>query len=97
MKDSFSFIYKELRTNWTGVTHQYTVLQETEKTWKILNRPKLQRGVLKKITEKAFFFCGNNKLTEGAFVTQPSSNAGNSDGRIVWVMTDHCFMFYITG
>jgi len=31
MMDGFRFIYKQLKTNWTGVTHQYTVLEETEK------------------------------------------------------------------
>jgi len=81
--DGFSFICKQLRTNWTGITHQYTVLQETEKTCQILNRTKSKCGVFKKMMEQAVFFCGNNTLTEGVFVTQPSSNAGNSVGRIV--------------
>jgi len=77
MTDGLSFIYKQLKTNWTGVTQQYTVLQETEKTWQILNRPKLKRCVFKKIMEHGFLFCGNNTLTEGVFVNQPSSNVGN--------------------
>jgi len=38
------------------------------------------------------FCCGHNILTEGVFVTQLSSNAGISVGRIVWVMTNCCFV-----
>jgi hypothetical protein len=51
MMDSFGVVYKQLRTNWTGITHRYTVAQETEKTWQILNRPKLKHGVFNKIVE----------------------------------------------
>jgi len=86
MMDGFSFIYKQLRTNWTVVTHQYTVLQQTETIWHILCRPKLKRGVFKQIMEQAVFLCGNVILT-GVCVIHPSSNAGNSVGRIVWFMT----------
>jgi len=42
----------------TVVTHQYTILQEKERTWQILNRPTLKNvTILKKYTEKQFSFC----------------------------------------
>jgi hypothetical protein len=40
-------------------------------------------------------FCGNNILTEGVFVTQPSSNAGISVWRIVWITTNCHFVSFV--
>ena len=40
-------------------------------------------------------FCGHNILTDSVFVTQPSSNAGITFWRIVWVTTTCRFMSVI--
>jgi hypothetical protein len=73
------------------VTYQYTVLQETEKTWQIFNIPTYKHIMfLQKYKEKQFL-CGHKILT-GVFVTQLSSNVGISVRRIMWVTTNCCFM-----
>jgi len=38
------------------------------------------------------YFCGQNSLIEGKFLTQVSSNIGISVWQIVWVMTNCCCM-----
>jgi len=45
------------------VTHQYTILKETEKTRQILNRPTFRHIFYKDI--KRSNFCGHNILTAG--------------------------------
>ena len=54
------------------VTHQYTVLQETERTWVILYRPNLTHIMFLWKYKNQQFFCGHNILTEGLFVTELS-------------------------
>jgi hypothetical protein len=57
------------------LTHRHTILEETENTWQILNRPIRKRVMfLRKYKDKKSL-CGHNILTEGVFVTQLSSNA----------------------
>ena len=69
------------------ITHQQTILQETEKPhWSSIDQH-LACYVFKKCKDKQFF-CGHNILTEVEFVNQPSSNARISIWRIVWVMTN---------
>jgi hypothetical protein len=72
-------------------SHWYTILQDTEKTWPILNRPTL-KYVIFLWTHKDKNFLGKYILTGGVFVTQLSSNAGISFWRIVWVVKNCCFM-----
>jgi hypothetical protein len=73
------------------ITHWYIILQETEKTWLILNTPTLNAMFLQKYKDKQFF-CGHNILTESVFVTHLFSNVGILVWRIVWIMTNCCFM-----
>lgn len=40
------------------VTYRYTILQETEKTWQIFNRPTLKHITFLQKQEKQFFFFG---------------------------------------
>jgi len=47
--------------------------------------------VLWKYKDKQFYY-GHSVLTVGVFVTQLSSSAAISVWRIVWVMTDCCFL-----
>ena len=57
------------------VTHRYIVLQETGKTWQIIDRPTFKHIVfLRKYKRKQFFY-GHNILTEGVLVTELSSDA----------------------
>jgi hypothetical protein len=70
----------------SGIPRRDTVLQEAEKTGPTLNRPALKHVMfLRKYEDKHFFGGGYNILTEGAFVTGQSSNAGISLLGIVWV------------
>jgi hypothetical protein len=57
------------------VTQQYTILQETQKTPQIINRPIFQHVMLLRKYKEKQFLCGHNILTEGVLVTQLSSNA----------------------
>jgi hypothetical protein len=69
------------------LTHRYTILEDTEKTWQIINRPTLKHVTfLDKYKEKQFS-CGH-VLTEGVFLTQLSSNVGIW----VWQITNCYFM-----
>ena len=82
------------------VTHRYTVLQETEKTWPILSRSSLKHVVFLRKYKEKHFFCGYTILTEGVFVTHLSSNAEISVWRIVWLTKNCRFMsdiFYGSG
>lgn len=57
---------------------RYTVVQETERTRQIANRPTFKQVMfLGKYKEKEYF-CGYKILTAGVFVTQLSSDAGIS-------------------
>jgi hypothetical protein len=61
------------------VTHQYTILQEKEKTLTVPSQTTLKYvKFLQKYMEKHFFFGGYQILTEGVFVNQLSNNAGKS-------------------
>ena len=61
-----------------GVTRWYTVLPETEKTWRVVNRQTFNHVMfLRKQTEDVLFVCGYEVLREGVFVTQLSSDMGN--------------------
>jgi hypothetical protein len=76
------------------VTQQYTFLQEREKTWTILFRPRVKHVMfLRKYWDKQFV-CGHNILIKSIFVTVLSSNAGISFRRIVWVMTNCLFQVW---
>jgi hypothetical protein len=56
-------------------THQYTILQDTEKMWLIHTRPTLKLVMfLQKYKDKQYFHV-HNILTENVFVTQVSNNA----------------------
>ena len=49
-----------------AVTQRYAVLEETEKTWQILNKPTFKHVVFfRKYKQKQFFFCGYKILMEG--------------------------------
>ena len=50
------------------VTHQYTIFQETEKTWPILNKPTLKHVMFLQKCKDQQLSCGHNILTEGVFV-----------------------------
>ena len=73
------------------VIHRYTILQETEKTCLIVNRPRLKHGTFLRKYEDTQFFCGHKTLT-GVFVTQLSINAEIWVWRIVWVTINCRFM-----
>ena len=61
----------------TVVTHRYTILQETEKTWPALGRPTLSHSTfLGKYKNKEFFVVITFYLK--VFVTQLSINTGIS-------------------
>ena len=69
------------------VTHWYTILQDKENTWQILNKQTCEHAMfLWKHKLKIFF------LTEGVSLTQLSSKVGILVWRIVWVMTNCHFM-----
>jgi hypothetical protein len=56
-------------------THQYTILQDTQKMWLIHTRPTLKLVMfLQKYKDKQYFR-GHNISTENVFVTQVSINA----------------------
>ena len=58
------------------VTHRYTILQETEKTWQIFNRPICKHVMFLGKYVKKQLFCGHKISTEGKFETLLSNNAG---------------------
>jgi hypothetical protein len=73
------------------LTHQYTILQETEKPWQILYSPTYKHVMfLWKYTEKQLF-CGYSILRKDVFLTQVSSNVGILFWWIMWVATNYCF------
>jgi len=56
-------------------THQYTILQDTQKIWLIHTRPTLKLAMfLQKYKDKQYFR-GHNIWTENVFVTQMSIHA----------------------
>jgi len=57
------------------ITHRYTILQQTEKTWPILNMPAFKHVTFRKHQDKQFY-CGHDIMTEGVFVTQLPSDPG---------------------
>jgi hypothetical protein len=71
------------------LTHKYTILQETEKTWLIFNRAAIKHVMFLRKYKDRQLICGHNILTQGVFVTQLSGNSGTSVWRISWVTT-HC-------
>ena len=57
-----------------------------------LNRPTVKYIMFLRKYKKEQLCCGHNILTEGVSVTQLSSDGGISVWRIVWVMTNCCFL-----
>jgi hypothetical protein len=52
----YIYIYMSLMKQQFVVTHRYTILQKTYKTWQIINRPPLEHVTfLRKCKEKQFF------------------------------------------
>ena len=52
--------------------------------------------ILQKYKDRQFILCGHDILLEDTLVTQLSSNVGIMVWQIVWVMTNCCFMSYMT-
>ena len=75
-----------------AISHQYTVLEDTGKTWQILNRPVLKHIMFLQKYKEKWFYVGHNFLQECVFVTHLSSNVRISVLWIVWVRVNCCFM-----
>jgi hypothetical protein len=57
----------------TAVTHRYTIVEQTEKTRPILNRPTLKHVMfLGKCKDKHFFLWAQHFGTTGVFITELS-------------------------
>ena len=86
-----------LKKQQTVDPHRYTILQQKKKTWPTYNRPTLKRHMfLQKYKDKQFFFfCANNILTDGMFVTKLTTNTGISVWWTVSFTINRNFLSYI--
>jgi hypothetical protein len=75
---TYIHIHRSQMKQQSVVSRRYTVLQEIEETWQILNTPTRKHAMFLRKYEERIFFCGHNILTEGVCVTQRSSKAGIS-------------------
>ena len=60
------------------ITHRYTTLYETQKTFSIPDSPKFKHVMVLRKYKGKRFLCGQNILTDALFVTQLSSYVGIS-------------------
>jgi len=77
------------------INHRYTVLQESEETLRVINRPTLRMSCFYENMRSRFFFCGHDILTGRVFVTQLSNIVVITVRRIVWVTANCCIMSQI--